>query len=532
MNRLNNTEERIKETLETQEFEFDEANWRAAEELLDKHMPKKKKRRAIFWFIPLLALLGTGIYFGMPYIKDFAGKLTQKSSVTENPAASDEIAEENSGIIEDSDVITSDNQHYTISPETAGEEEEESYLVMAGPPALQVATMAGGHKRKKPASAAGQGAAPQGDVSATGDEPLIRENKPIANPSKGHTNGDEGGTTGLTPKQKTNTPPTNKITEGRDKAPQNQPDESVPGNKKGTEPGNNNKPGNKRNNSDNNGQTNENEEPADKAETPGKTNDKPVISPTEEEEPTAPPAATNDKKADEPEAKKDIAKTDRPDTTAKATQKTEEKSNRPVLAKNSLSLLLGGSFARTINPFDARFGWSPTFGFMYGYYLSPYLQLRAGLGYTYIRAGQLDKTYFSEQYSFGLQQQQTTISTNSLHYLDIPVNAGYAFSDRFMVLGGATFSYLLNTNNTVTKNIISPFGTTSTKEQTAAYRRGINSWDIQLNLGLEARLAARLRMGALFNAGLLDVTRNSYYMNSTDRNQRLQLYLRYDLLLF
>jgi hypothetical protein len=212
------------------------------------------------------------------------------------------------------------------------------------------------------------------------------------------------------------------------------------------------------------------------------------------------------------------------------------KKAKQVFVKNSISPVIGYGASSVVNTGTNKFGTLPYLGLMYHRYIDDRWQASAGLGYTQVNATGLTKTFTNEQYSFGVQKDQTTISTNKLHYLQIPIQLRYSPANRFTILGGFTAGYLLNTKNSLSQTSYASLKGHSNSPATAktAYRNGINNWDLQWQIGFETHfLNNRLHLGLLANGGLTDVTRNTYYNNSVfDRNRRLQLYIRYDVYRF
>lgn len=207
---------------------------------------------------------------------------------------------------------------------------------------------------------------------------------------------------------------------------------------------------------------------------------------------------------------------------------------KQIFLKNSVSVVVAANYSRLIQPIGNSYISAPYFGIQYQRLLSTKWQLNTGIAYTIVQANALSKQYNKEQYSFGLTQEQINIATNRLHYLELPLIAKYKALNNLSVVGGANLSYLLTTDNTIKTNSSTTLGgKTFGEEKGSQYRRGINSFDVQMQFGLEYKLNTNLHLGILTNTGLTDVSKNNYYNTTVfNRNSRLQLYIKYDFIRF
>lgn len=509
MNRLSRNEEAIRKVVESTEFKMADADWQAARQLLDEHLPptRKKRRRALWWlFFPLAALLVVGgwLAYNELYKKPGVVAAPEEKSLITDTLAHTPITDivSGSGIkpstgtggskAEDNDdhnksnAGTAEGISAGPGPLMAARYAEQGYTLGSGSGAVNVPSTGGtseGEKNSVPYSKKGD----------SGGEPAANPTKKAkgndADPGKGDPGGTKPG--------KTNQPPANPPAKDSGAAPGITPS-SAPG----STPGKSVNPA---------------------KETPKENNTLPVI-PTVVETPVKPVSDTEKPAEDEPEGA---------DSAVKENKATKKK-NEPREVKNTISLIVGWNYYRTLNPFQTRYAQTPWFGLMYNRYLGLKWQLGLGLGYTRVNSDSLNKTYATEKYSFGVTSTQTTISTQALHYLDIPVIARYELLNRLWLMGGINTSLLLNTSNRVQEyGYTSLSGGTVTSRDATAYRNGFSSFDIQLMLGAEFSLAERWKLGLLYNTGLVDVTLNSYYNNRmVNRNTRLQVYLRYDLFRF
>lgn len=500
MNQLSKNEEEIKRVLNRQEFEFDEASWDSAKELLDREMPvqkQKKKRFLWFWLLVLPALVGaTGwwIYTNQQTIFSTNTTQTTDSAVVQknyvipnipaNPLRS-YASDTNYAvhIIEnmDDDIFEDSNQT--------------EYETIGGPPALMVARMAEQEEKRQQKNQKRNHPAQYN--AATGNQPEEKQ-QPATNPHP-------AGTT----KQQDNG---NKATKGQ---PTSNRDSGGDGGNGSTKKDIVKQP-------DINPATN----PA-----PSKTAGNNII----------PPALTPVTKGLGSNTEQTTA-ADSAATENAATDSTETlehgptKGNKQKLLKNSISPVFGYGFSSVLSPTENKFGGAPYLGLMYYRHIDDNWQVSAGIGYTQVNAQGLVKTYTAENYSFGVQRDQTVLTTNKLYYLQLPAQLRFSPGSKFTILGGFTAGYLLNTKNTLSQTTYASLKGYSAMpaNNTSAYSRGINNWDLQWQVGFETHfMDDHLHIGLLANGGLTDVTTNTYYNNSLfDRNRRLQLYIRYDVIRF
>jgi|GEM_PF-3177190 len=175
----------------------------------------------------------------------------------------------------------------------------------------------------------------------------------------------------------------------------------------------------------------------------------------------------------------------------------------------------------------------PVAGIRYGYQLHPYISLNTGANY-YSREGfDMSMSYTSVVFDFGFVETQTDIHINRLHYVEIPLYMGVHFG-RHTVLAGGDYAHLLNAratvNETVTTSLSPPVSTT---RQAGGYTQGFMGGDVGILLGYELALTPALGVGVRAHYGLRDLTHNDFY-NDPRKNQNLfvRLSVNYDLTRF
>lgn len=496
MNRLSKNEEEIRKQLNEQEFAFDEAQWAGAEALLDREMPveRKKKRRFVwFWLLPLFALLGIGGWLGYTYSNELLqlvnGKANVDSSKIEVPVLSENKTSTDYYIAEGAGDTSYSHQ------EESGADEPQEYEVQGGPPALMAAQLSKQSSGKKQTSSRKNEGEQRGDKNDTHN-------------TKGTNNGASKGVD----------------YDGEKKDAKQLLAQENGGDKRSDKKEKGNNDGGAETSSTlkaEEGKQNKQEVPP---VVPTKDKEEGVIEGPEQPAPVA--KASSSDKTDSTQQKVDAV-----DTTS-----AKKKKKEPVLLKNSFSPMIMAGYYRIINPTGNDFNIMPYYGLFYNRYLTSKLQLGLGLGYTTTTTEGLNKVYTSETYSFGVQRDQTTIGTQKLYYIDIPVVARYSPIPVFSLVGGFSAGYLINTQNTIAQENYGSLSGFSSKvpTQATAYRQGIADWNWQWQLGVEGNFFKnRLHVGFLTTNGFSDITVNGYYNNSVfDRTRRIQLYIRYDVIRF
>ncbi|MEZ4824862.1 MAG: outer membrane beta-barrel protein [Bacteroidia bacterium] len=178
---------------------------------------------------------------------------------------------------------------------------------------------------------------------------------------------------------------------------------------------------------------------------------------------------------------------------------------------------------------DATF--SPVVGLRYAYAVTPAIRLQTGILYQGRGGLHADSTYRSTDFSFGAETMATTISPQTLHYLEIPLVADIRLRGRHSLLAGANLSLLLNARSEVRRQLILPFETQdmeTTKEW--GYTQGFRPMDMSLTAGYRYYLGRGTRVGFQGNYGLRDITEQGFFRNAVmDRNLQFRFILEYDL---
>jgi hypothetical protein len=142
-------------------------------------------------------------------------------------------------------------------------------------------------------------------------------------------------------------------------------------------------------------------------------------------------------------------------------------------------------------------------------------------------------TISTKNYDFGLQQDVTTISYSKLHYVVVPVKAAITIRKNNILGLGCNIGYLLNSESkkekyTISNNTSNKSNLTSSKEK--GYVQGFNPFDVQVSAFYKRKLYKGFGVNAEFIYGLTDVKNNDFFKtNSFDRNLGFKLTLCYEL---
>jgi len=128
-------------------------------------------------------------------------------------------------------------------------------------------------------------------------------------------------------------------------------------------------------------------------------------------------------------------------------------------------------------------------------------------------------------YGFGFESNITTVHTDKLQFLTVPVNLTYALSNRIQLGTGLGADYLIRSVNTLEETVQTNSSTETVKsEKTQNYFSSFNRALVHGNLGVNYWWKPRTRLGASYQVGLSDITKNEVFGSNTfDRNSRLNL---------
>lgn len=227
--------------------------------------------------------------------------------------------------------------------------------------------------------------------------------------------------------------------------------------------------------------------------------------------------------------------------TSDSAQTQAEIFNNPLTApgketKNAWGVIAGVSAWLPYHSNLGAINYNGMVGFTGGVYYQRVLSKRIELGLSavYSSRGALncDKTIINSEFGFGIESDKTTISPQTLHYLNIPLYIRFNITQRSHLLAGASYYQLLATTSKIIYTTENSFGeilSSNTEKQTGNHA-GFRKNDIAAFVGYELTLFDRMNAGLQFSYGFFDITNNSYNnLKGNDHNISLQLQLKYDL---
>lgn len=206
-----------------------------------------------------------------------------------------------------------------------------------------------------------------------------------------------------------------------------------------------------------------------------------------------------------------------------------------IAFKHSISVVGGGNYSRMVQGGTGNYISSPYIGLWYHFQPNKYWHIATGLAYTVQNGGSLQKQFESKRHSFGVTTTTTSIRAGKLHYIEMPLLAKRElFGNKLSLLSGINIGYLVSTNNIITESKNGTIsGKSTVSKKVDAGNGGLSDWDFQFFVGAETSFYNRWNLGIMAGTSLFDVGINNYYNNTvTERNTRLQVYIRYEFIKF
>lgn len=155
-------------------------------------------------------------------------------------------------------------------------------------------------------------------------------------------------------------------------------------------------------------------------------------------------------------------------------------------------------------------------------------------GLLYSRRGALNahRSFDAYDYNFGLVHTHTEVTSQKLHWLEMPLGVEYSLATRHYLESGAYLAYLLSATNSVTTTVTHQFAPEGVRETRTAqgYDQAFARWDYGLYAGYGFRLNPYTALGLRVSYGFADNTRNEEFsVVSLDNNLQARLYLTYSL---
>ena len=143
--------------------------------------------------------------------------------------------------------------------------------------------------------------------------------------------------------------------------------------------------------------------------------------------------------------------------------------------------------------------------------------------------------YDSISYGFGSTIISRNIDIEELHYISVPIYATYQYKKKHSFMGGLSFGYLMNAQSQTSGNITETTANdanlyTAPTTQEWGYTTAFNRFDFGATLGYDYEVQKGWKVGARFNYGLRDITKNNIFNNNIfDNNTSLRLIMTCDL---
>lgn len=160
-------------------------------------------------------------------------------------------------------------------------------------------------------------------------------------------------------------------------------------------------------------------------------------------------------------------------------------------------------------------------GIRYYRFVGPQFALSTGLTYAMQHQNLPGRSFASTDYDFGKNSSTTTITTQRLDYIELPVSALYQLTPSHSLTAGATFGYVIQSYDKLTDMS----GNTSHQK---GYLNAINRWDTQLDLGYQYTITPQFWIRTSVHMGLMDISDNTLFkQNETNTNKGIRVTLGY-----
>lgn len=171
------------------------------------------------------------------------------------------------------------------------------------------------------------------------------------------------------------------------------------------------------------------------------------------------------------------------------------------------------------------YGISPSLGIGYQMNFSDRMSLYLTMYMSYISHLNITETGTRVSYSFDKDSTFISVTRKNLLQLQIPLQLAYKIRPRHIVYGGLGINLGLNSVSLYEDS------KQSSAQKQFGYMSGIRFMDVNASLGYEFRVSRKLSIGAFYQQGFFDMTKNNYFNNQqNDNNARGGINLRYNFL--
>ncbi len=139
-------------------------------------------------------------------------------------------------------------------------------------------------------------------------------------------------------------------------------------------------------------------------------------------------------------------------------------------------------------------------------------------------------TVVQQVYGTGFNETTYRYYTDRMYECGAAARVNYRIGEKHGVSLGFVEHYLLTTDNRIETGVSSSFeNPSSVSQKTTGYSQGFRSLQHGIILGYEYALGKSKSIGAQYQLGLTDVTKDRYFGETYDRNSMLSLYFRIKL---
>jgi hypothetical protein len=204
-------------------------------------------------------------------------------------------------------------------------------------------------------------------------------------------------------------------------------------------------------------------------------------------------------------------------------------------SKNSFSIEAGAGYSLGWNYNDTIQGrsFNPTIGIGYTRTISPKFAIKTGLQLSSLSdMGTSPFIIKHVTYDFGYSANDTSLKTNWLFYLTVPLQVEYKLNGKDAIGLGGTLSYLITGYGQVSvSSLAGDVSKTANTYSQFMYVKGFNQWNSSVFLLYKRTLFGKLSAYLIPYFGLMDIKSNSFFSQNTfERDSGLKLLLSYTIL--
>ncbi len=204
------------------------------------------------------------------------------------------------------------------------------------------------------------------------------------------------------------------------------------------------------------------------------------------------------------------------------------KSNRIPDRVSNIYLEFGTHLWTGFGTVQSRLNVNPHIGLGYEYQGTDLWSLSAGLSYYHISGSQYGISIEQTELGFGSNTVSTSIETNKLKYLAMPLAFSYHLGLRHSIGFNWTSSVLMDTGSNV--SVSSSANTASELKNETGYTQGLNTLIHAAGAHYSFRLSPDFKFSVAYNQGLNKVNNTRYYSNTgNDLGSSVLLKLNYQL---